>query len=183
MAPIVDAATSPVAVEAGASIDAGVAAIDAGNDVIVPATDAGAADRAPIPSCATLAAAGAPTQLGSFQWMYGVGPAGDLYNRPYDTVTLENGCQLTYQAGTSTRTVTLNGADCAAARAWATNARFLDVLSTGDDCPYGIGNPDDLFEVNLTDGTMDWRKTYLCPEPTLDAVRACVNALVARSFP
>jgi len=46
-----------------------------------------------------------------------------------------------------------------------------------------MGNPDDEFEITLTDGTLDQRKTYLCPEPTLDAVRACVSALVARSFP
>jgi hypothetical protein len=85
--------------------------------------------------------------------------------------------------GVTTRTVTLNAVDCTAARDWATNARVLDVLVTGDDCPSGTGNPDDEIEVSLTDGTMDRRKTYQCPEPTLDALRACVSALVARSFP
>jgi hypothetical protein len=85
--------------------------------------------------------------------------------------------------GVTTRTVTLNAVDCAEARDWATNARVLDVLVTGDDCPSGTGNSDDEIEVSLTDGTMDRRKTYQCPEPTLDALRACVSALVARSFP
>jgi hypothetical protein len=83
----------------------------------------------------------------------------------------------------TTRIVTVGTAECAEARGWATNARFLEVLNTGEGCPFGNGNPDDLFEISLTDGTDDRRKTYLCPEPTLDAVRACANALVARSFP
>jgi hypothetical protein len=191
-----DAATSDAADAAPASIDAP----DAGDDLLGPAhdatdaADAGAADRAPIPSCAALAAAGEASQLDTFQWMYEVGPVNSQYDRPYDTVTLSHACQLTYQKtvlprpvppapGSTTRTATLKVVDCAAARAWATNARFLDVLTMGDGCPDGTGNPDDAFEVDLTDGTMDRRKIYPCPEPTLDAVRACVSALVARSFP
>jgi hypothetical protein len=197
VAALAEASTQDVAAEVVPSTDVSV---DAGDDLLGPAPDAndardaGAADRAPIPSCAALAAAGAGDQLDTFQWMYEVGPVNGQYNRPYDTVTLSHACQLTYQKtvlprpvppapGSTTRTVTLNAADCTGARAWATNARFLDVLTTGDGCPDGTGNPDDAFEVDLTDGTMDRRKIYPCPEPTLDAVRACVSALVARSFP
>jgi hypothetical protein len=201
------ASTPDVAAEAGSSTEVSVARPDAptaGGDLLGPAPDANddadandalAADRAPLLSCAALAAAGMTDELKTFQWMYEVGPGGSgSYNRPYDTVTLTQACQMTYQKTifprpkvpapqATTRTVTVGAADCAEARGWATNARFLEVLLTGDDCPYGMGNPDDLFEVTLTDGTDDRRKTYLCPEPTLDAVRACVSALVARSFP
>jgi hypothetical protein len=209
-----EASTLDVAAEAGASTEASVAEPDAttaGGDILGPAPDAQAApdgadandardavaaDRAPLLSCAALAAAGKPNQLKTFQWMYEVGPGGSgSYGRPYDTVTLTQACQMTYErtilppplppAGvySTTRMVTVGAADCVEARGWATNARFLEVLRTGDGCPYGMGNPDDVFEVYLTDGTLDQRKTYLCPEPTLDAVRACVSALVARSFP
>lgn len=205
-----ETSTPDVAAEAASSTEVSVAEPDApavGGDILEPApdaqaapdgadtNDAGAAERAPLLSCAALAAAGMADQLKTFQWMYEVGPGGSgSYSRPYDTVTLTQACQMTYQrtilprpmppaAQSTTRTVTVGAADCYAARGWATNARFLEVLVTGDMCPFGMGNPDDLFEVNLTDGTDDRRKTYLCPEPTLDAVRACVSALVARLFP
>ncbi len=197
--PLAEASRPDAAAEAASPIE--VYPPDARDDIVGPATDATdvstderVADPAPLPSCAALAAGGDANQLDTFRWMYEVGPTGGPYNRPYDIVTLHDGCQMTYQKtilppptppapGVTTRTVTLNAADCAAARAWPTNARVLDVLVTGDDCPSGPGNPDDEIEVNLTDGTMDRRKTYLCPEPTLDALRACVSALVARSFP
>src|SRR5450432_573369 len=196
--------TADVAREAGSSTEVSVAGPDAhaaGGDILGPAPDANdtrdavAAERAPLLSCAALAAAGKADQLETFQWMYEVGPGGSgSYGRPYDTITLTKACQMTYQktilpkplppaAQSTTRTVTVSAGDCAEARGWATNARFLEVLNTGDDCPFGMGNPDDVFEINLTDGTLDQRKTYLCPEPTLDAVRACVSALVARLFP
>jgi hypothetical protein len=199
-----EASTPDVAAEAGSSTEVSVVEPDAsaaGGDVLEPAPDspdardAVAAERAPLLSCAALAAAGKANQLQTFQWMYEVGPGGPgSYSRPYDTVTLTQACQMTYQKTilprplppaqqSTTRTVTVGTADCAEARGWATNVRFLEVLDTGDDCPFGTGNPDDVFEINLTDGMLHQRKTYLCPEPTLDAVRACVSALVARSFP
>jgi len=197
MATLAEALRPDAADTAGPSTEASADPNDARDDIFEPAADArdaGTADRAPLQSCAALAAAGEADQLDTFQWMYEVGPTGGPYNRPYDTVSLAHGCQMTYQQTilppppppgpwSTTRTVTLNAADCTAARAWATNARVLDVLATGDDCPFGMGNPDDEIEVYLLDGTMDRRKTYLCPEPTLDALRACVSALVARSFP
>jgi hypothetical protein len=201
MAPLADggASTPNVAAEAGSSTEVNAAASDAVvGDVLGPAVDAndaGAADHGPLLSCAVLAAAGKADQLKTFQWMYEVGPGGSgSYGRPYDTVTLTQECQMTYQRTilprpmppapqSTTRSVTVGAADCAEARGWATNARFLEVLDTGDDCPFGMGNPDDVFEINLTDGTLHQRKTYLCPEPTLDAVRACTSALVARLFP
>ena len=194
----VGASTADVAVEAGAPTEVGVADTPAaGNDVLGPAPDANdavAADRAPLLPCAALAAAGKASELKTFEWMYEVGPLDSPYNRPYDQVTFSQTCQMTYRKtvlpppklpapSSTTRTVTLGAADCAEARGWATNARFLEVLRTGDMCPFGMGNPDDEFEITLTDGTLDQRKTYLCPEPTLDAVRACTSALVARLFP
>jgi hypothetical protein len=153
-----------------------------------------ATDHGPLISCAAVAAGGQPDGLKGFQWQYMVGTL-DKNNRPYDSVTIDSGCVLTYQRTnppldapptmrtSTTRDVTMTPADCAAARGWATNARFLSVLETGDGCPYGPGNPDDLFEVDLTDGSVLGRKTYLCPEPTLDAVRACMSGLVTRLFP
>ena len=203
MATLADGTASPpnVAAEAGSPTEVNVAPSDAVvGDGVGPAVDANdardaVADRGPLLSCAALAAAGKADRLKTFQWMYEVGPGGSgSYGRPYDTVTLTQECQMTYERTifprpmlpapqSTTRTVTVGAADCAEARGWATNARFLEVLDTGDDCPFGMGNPDDVFEINLTDGTLDQRKTYLCPEPTLDAVRACTSALVARLFP
>lgn len=183
---------APPAVETGPSVSVAPAPDATG---AADANDAAAAERPPLLSCAALAAAGNAAELKIFQWMYEVGPGGPgSYSRPYDTVTLTQDCQITYQKTilprpmlpaqqSTTRTVTVGAADCAEARGWATNARFLEVLNTGDGCPFGMGNPDDVLDVTLTDGTEPRRKTYLCPEPTLDAVRACASALVARSFP
>jgi len=172
-----------------------VIVVDAGSATpTTPATDGGAAEHRQTISCAELAAGGKPTQLRDFQWQYKVGPL-DSNNWPYDTVAIAHDCDLVYQKTnppldappvmrtSTTRNVTMNPTDCTAARSWATNARFLSVLDTGDGCPYGPGNHDDLFESDLIDGTSHRRKTYLCPEPTLDAVRACVSDLATRLFP
>jgi hypothetical protein len=160
-----------------------------------PVQDGGAVDRGTPVSCAALAAGGKPDLLKDFLWQYMVGALdSNSNNRPYDSVAIDSGCVLTYHqndvpldAGSAYRTtldrhVTMNATDCTAARSWATNARFISVLDTGDGCPYGPGNPEDLFEITMTDGTPHRRKTYLCPEPTLDGVRACVSDLVARLF-
>jgi len=99
--------TADVAREAGSSTEVSVAGPDAhaaGGDILGPAPDANdtrdavAAERAPLLSCAALAAAGKADQLETFQWMYEVGPGGSgSYGRPYDTITLTKACQMTYQ--------------------------------------------------------------------------------------
>jgi hypothetical protein len=174
--------------------------------IVEPKTDAAPPDVAPVPdaatpdaptdaapllSCAALAAAGAPVRLKTFEWDYQSPlPFDGPYQAPYDHITITDGCVLTYQ-GTikppapkaTTQTVTMDASDCAAARGWGTNARFLEVLATGDGCPYGEGNPGDAFELTLSDIGDVRRKTYLCPEPTLEAVRACLRPLIARLFP
>jgi hypothetical protein len=188
-------ADAGVVAEAGVPAEAGVVATDA---LVVPEGGIGLdafGDAAALESCSALAAAGAPARLSTFQWQYEVGQPGPLYGRPYDTVSFDAKCAITYQKTifpvptaqsapkSTTKTVTMSAVDCAAARGWATNARFLEVLRTGDGCPYGMGNPDDVFDLNLTDEGRVARKTYLCPEPTLEAVRACLRPLVARLFP
>jgi hypothetical protein len=152
-------------------------------------TDAAPEVASALISCAEVAAAGTPDRLKDFQWMIQTS-----FNQAfYDTVTIDTGCKITYQhfvMGTpgnppmsTTRSVTMSGDDCTAARSWTTNVRFLDVLRTGDNCPYGDGNPGDVFDLTLTDEGRVARKTYLCPEPTVESVRACLRPLVARSFP
>jgi hypothetical protein len=162
-------------------------------EVPVTATDA-AAEVAPgevaaLISCDELAAGGMPDRLSDFQWMIQTS-----FNQAfYDTVTFDSTCKLSYQAftmgppnmppGSTTRGAMMLSGDCAAARSWATNERFLQVLRTGDNCPYGPGNPGDLFDLTLTGEGRVARKTYLCSEPTVEAVRVCLRALVARYFP
>jgi hypothetical protein len=98
----------------------------------------------------------------------------------YDTVTIDSGCKLTYRYNVMTTTfpkttetsTTMSADDCAAARGWTTNERFLQILRTGDNCPYGDGNPGDVFDLTLTDEGRVARKTYLCPEPTVEAYAA-----------
>jgi hypothetical protein len=187
--------TPPKAADAAAPVVTPPKAADASAPVVAePAADASALDvtsaeaGAPL-TCASLAAGGTPNRLQDFQWQYQVAYVGP-YNAPYDTVTIANGCVLTYQRTimppapkSTTQMVTMNTADCADARGWATNARFLEVLRTGDHCPTGDGNPGDVFDLTLTDEGRVARKTFLCPEPTLEAVRACLRPLVARLFP
>jgi hypothetical protein len=132
-------------------------------------------------SCGELAAAGAPDTLVDFQWDFQVapGPGSDVW----DYVWIENGCQMRIQHQNAQRMVTMDAADCANTRAWVTNARFLDVLRTGSGCPYGDGNPTELFELIVTPEGRVARKTYACPEPTLEVLRACLHPVVDRLFP
>lgn len=182
--PVVDAASSP---EAAPPIDAPVA--EAAPAETGAAADAGGAEAPALLSCPELAAGGKPDRLQDFQWMIQTS-----FNQAfYDTVTIAGGCKMTYVHNvmgapgkppqSSTQSVTMAAADCAAARGWTTNARFLEVLRTGENCPFGPGNPGDIFDLTLTDEGRVARKTYLCPEPTVEAVRACLRPLVARLFP
>jgi hypothetical protein len=194
--PVKADAQKPILAEAGAAADAppplatSPRADASALDVTPAATEASGPEVAgELITCAALAAGGKPDLLTDFQWQYEV-PTTGPYNLPYDTVKIDNGCALTYQKTimppapkATTRTVTMGAGDCADARGWATNARFLEVLRTGDGCPYGEGNPGDVFELTLTNEGRVARKTYLCPEPTLEAVRACLRPLVARLFP
>jgi hypothetical protein len=182
--PMVDAASSP---EAAPPLDAPVA--ESGPAETGAAADAGGAEAAVLLSCPELAAGGEPDRLTDFQWMIQT----SFSQAYYDTVTIDGGCKMTYvhivmgppgmPVHTSTRNVTMAAADCAAARGWTTNARFLEVLRTGENCPAGPGNPGDVFDLTLTDEGRVARKTYLCPEPTVEAVRACLRPLIARLFP
>jgi hypothetical protein len=167
--------SSPAAGPAHRSDPPRVAAPDAGaptSSVLITGT---AVD------CPTLAAQGAPDSLVDFEWEFQVapGPGSDAW----DYVWIEKGCQMRFQHQNAQRTVTMGVADCAETRAWATNARFLDVLRTGSGCPYGDGNPTELFDLILTPEGRVARKTYACPEPTLEVLRACLHPVVDRLFP
>jgi hypothetical protein len=137
--------------------------------------------QAPSPSCAGLAAAGAPDTLIDFFWSNQVAPGQS--SRVWDDLWIEQGCQLRFQHDDAQRTTTMSAGDCASARAWVTNARVLEVLRTGSGCPYGDGNPTETLELTLTDEGRVARKTYKCPEPTLEVLRACLQPLVDRYFP
>jgi hypothetical protein len=137
--------------------------------------------QAPPASCAALAAAGAPDTLVDFFWSNQVAPGQS--SREWDDLWLEQGCQLRFQHEDAQRTTTMSAGDCASARAWATNARVLEVLRTGSGCPYGDGNATETLELTLSDEGRVARKTYKCPEPTLEVLRACLRPLVDRYFP
>jgi hypothetical protein len=141
-----------------------------------------AGEPAPQVSCVTLAAGGAPDSLDDFTWQRQVrdGPGSDAW----DFVWIEKGCVMRHQHENVELTVTMAPADCTAARAWVTNARFLDVVRTGAGCDLSLpGNPDEVFEINLPDEGMIGRKFYRCYDPYLGAVRACLQPLVDRLFP
>jgi hypothetical protein len=139
------------------------------------------ADPTPQISCEGLAAGGAPANLSSFEWQRQVadGPGSDAQ----DFVWIEKDCLIRYQHKNAQRMATMASAECTAARAWVTNAAFLEVLRTGASCVYGPGNPDEVFAVVLVDGVGAGRKIYGCREPALQAVRACLQPLVDRLFP
>jgi hypothetical protein len=163
-------AGAAIAVAPTISVDAGVA----------PGVDGGAAPAAS-PSCAALASGGAPATLDNFTWGHQIAPGQG--SDVWDFVSIENGCTMRYQHTNAMRMATLSVGDCAAARAWVTNAAFLDVLRTGAGCPYLNGNTTETFEVMLTPEGRVARKTYLCDEPTVSAERACLADVVKRLFP
>jgi hypothetical protein len=142
---------------------------------------AGATAPAGLPSsCAALARGGAPDSFVDFTWGNQVAPGSG--SDVWDFVSIDTRCAMGYQHMNATRTATLTGDDCAAARAWVTNAAFLDVLRTGANCPYLDGNATETFEVTLSPEGRVARKTYKCDEPTVSAERACLSDLVKRAF-
>jgi hypothetical protein len=184
----------PVAAGAGGPVNSKTqeGEADAGATVVVaPPTNSGEAgvatgvdgNDAPTapPSCAELASGGAPATLDTFTWGHQIAPGQG--SDVWDFVWIENGCTIRYQHTNAMRTATLAAGDCAGARAWVTNAAFLDVLRTGAGCPYLNGNATETFELMLTTDGRFARKTYLCDEPTVDAERACLADLVKRLFP
>jgi hypothetical protein len=133
-------------------------------------------------SCGALASGGTPDSLHDFLWQHQV-TAGQS-SAAFDFVWIENGCTLRYQHDNAERSTPLVAADCADARGWVTNARFLDVLRTSAGCHTDNGgNATESFELTLTDGELVARKTFLCPEPSVEAVRSCLGSLVTRLFP
>jgi hypothetical protein len=151
----------------------------------IAAADGGTA-IAPMPaSCTELAAGGTSDDVDGFMWqvMVADGQGSDAY----DFVELGYSCGLKYQHANQPKAVTLDAADCAAAHGWATNTRFLQILRTGDGCaisPQMLGkNATEMFEVDIHGAGSVARKTYQCPEPTLDIERGCFRALVDRLFP
>jgi hypothetical protein len=134
------------------------------------------------PSCSVLAQGGAPDLLTDFMWQHQV-TAGES-SAAFDFVWIEGGCTLHYQHQNAERTMTMVSGDCADARSWVTNARFLEVLRTSDGCHTDNGgNATESFELTLTNGEQPRRKTFLCPEPTVEAVRTCLRSLVVQLFP
>jgi hypothetical protein len=166
--------------EADAGGTIAVAPTNSAEAGLATGVDGGAAPAAP-PSCAALASGGAPATLDNFTWGHQIAPGQG--SDVWDFVWIENGCTMRYQHTNAMRTATLAADDCAAARAWVTNAAFLDVLRTGAGCPYLDGNATETFELMLTTEGRVARKTYLCDEPTVSAERACLADLVKRLFP
>jgi hypothetical protein len=77
----------------------------------------------------------------------------------------------------------MNDADCVASHAWARNPTFLAVLAGPDlGCAPGAGDVTESFEVSLGTAHVA-RKTSNCANPTLDAERACFQALADRLVP
>jgi hypothetical protein len=152
---------------------------------IVVAPDAGTTIIPAVPkACAELAAGGDSGDINGFVWQRQV--ADGQSSAALDYVSLGYSCGLKYQHADNARVVTMNAADCAAAHAWATNARFLEILRTGDGCPdpadANTKNATESFDVYTRDGQSVSRKTWGCSEPTMDAERACFRALIDRLF-
>jgi hypothetical protein len=148
--------------------------------------EAGVVPTTPVPtatSCDELAAGGRTGDIDGFVWQAKV--AGGPGSATWTFISLGYGCGLKRQAMDKVTVVEMNGADCAAARAWATNARFLEILGTGDGCQTRPGDEvTESFEVYIP-GTIGGlaRKTSGCAEPTLELERRCFRALAERLAP
>jgi hypothetical protein len=132
-------------------------------------------------TCDELAAGGVPEALTSFLWEWdpGCGP-----NACSTSLSIERGCNLRIQRQTPGKadgaTAEMADAECRAARAWVTNALFLQVLRDGTGCE--MGKLAESFAVTLGGGTTS-RKTWDCSEPTVALARSCLQGLVDRHFP
>jgi hypothetical protein len=152
--------------------------------VVPEAGVVGTAPPPPAQSCEELAAGGSSDKDSGFLvWQLQVTPGES--SAALDFVSLGYSCGLKYQHANNVTVLDMNPADCAATHAWATNARFLEILRTGDGCASGDGkgNATESFEVSLSNGEHLARKTSRCPEPTLDLERGCFRALIDRLFP
>jgi hypothetical protein len=132
-----------------------------------------------VTDCPSLAAGGAPETLVDFEWERQVRPCSS--SACTDFVWLDKNCELRLQRDNATRARPLFAEDCAAARAWVTNAAFLDVLRAGTGCER-TSNVEVFYET-LQSGEQPRYKTFDCPNPVVDVLRACLGDLVARSFP
>jgi hypothetical protein len=170
---------------AGPAIDAAAALMKMPEEQqpSVPEAGVGATPAGPAAtSCDELAAGGRTGDIGGFVWQAKV--AGGPGSATWSFVSLGYACGLKRQAMDKVTVVEMNAADCAAAHAWATNARFLEVLRTGDGCPTRL--EDDVtesFEVHVPQSVSLARKTSGCAEPTLELERRCFRALAERLAP
>lgn len=186
-APPPSSSGGPFVSDAGtpAAADAATGLVTIPSEKQTDAREAGVVTGPPAPaatSCAELAAGGTSDELNGFVWQVVV-TTGES-SAAWDYVSLGYACGLKYQHANEVAVVTMNADDCAASHAWATNARFLEVLRTGDGCPSGDGrSTTEAFDVSIANREPLGRKTSRCPEPTLDVERGCFRALVDRLFP
>jgi len=129
-------------------------------------------------TCDELAAGGSPDQLVDFAWYEQTGTCSSSACSTY--VSIEEGCMLMVQRNDLMKTFAMSPADCAAARGWATNPLFVDVIRNGTGCADGM--TPESFELTLTQDAPR-RKTWGCDEPVVDLERACFNALAGRYDP
>jgi hypothetical protein len=129
-------------------------------------------------SCADLAAGGAPDQLVDLTWQDQTGTCQS--SACWTFIWIKDGCTLEVQRNDLQKTFAMSAADCAAARGWATNARFLDVIRNGTGC--AGGNTPESFELTLLQDAPR-RKTWGCDEPAVDLERQCLGALADRLYP
>jgi hypothetical protein len=164
-----DAAVVIVAPEAGVG-----AAAPPATSGVEPHGDGGGA--APT-SCDELAAGGAPEQLVDFSWNQ---MAGSCPSSACEIiVAIKDGCSLMVQIENASKTIAMGAADCAAARGWVTNARFLDVIRNGTGC--AGGSTPESFELTLMQDAPR-RKTWGCDEPTVALERQCLTGLAKRLY-
>jgi hypothetical protein len=128
-------------------------------------------------SCDELAAGGAPDQLVDFSWSQQSGSCPSSACEIF--VGIKDGCALSVQIEDVSKTIAMSAADCAAARGWVTNARFLDVIRNGTGCAGGA--MPESFELTLLQ-EQPGRKTWGCDEPTVDLERQCLTVLAKRLY-
>lgn len=181
----VDPGEKDPAIDASASAPPEVGAAPGG------APEAGAAGPAPpppaaLPSCDELAVDGVPDALGRLVWAAQNLERKCDYYRCDDIVRLGAGCTLeldvTAYPMMMPTSYQIPPEECRKVRSWASNLRFLGVLRTGYGCEGG--RRWETFSYYLDPypiwGGSAERNTNFCPEPTIEAVRACLRDLVAR---
>jgi hypothetical protein len=167
-----------------ANADAAVGKGPSETTIVAPVADAGVetaetgiVTAAPT-SCGDLAAGGAPDQLVDFMWQEQTGTCSSSACSTY--VWIKNGCTLQVQRDDVMKTFAMAPADCAAARGWATNALFVDVIRNGTGCAEGM--TPESFELTLMQAELG-RKTWGCDAAVVVLERACLGALADRLYP